>query len=49
MHVPVADCSVRKDYNTRTEISAGTMGYFFYNFIMYKIFILATDQKILLP
>jgi hypothetical protein len=49
MHVlVVADCSMHKNYTKKLEFSIGTMGYFFCNFIRYKIFLLATYQMVLL-
>jgi hypothetical protein len=46
MQVSVADCVTNN--NKRIYFSTGKLGYFFCNFIRYKIFLLATYQTILL-
>lgn len=46
--MPVENFSVHRNSNKRIGICTGKMGYFFYNFIRYKIFLLATYQTVLL-
>jgi hypothetical protein len=46
MHVSVVDICI-KNYNKIIGFSPGKMGYFFYNLIRYKLFILAAYRTVL--